>query len=66
MVFNETIGSAGMQGIQSVKAMSGGDWTQQLDTMRTGGGRVLSPNLRRQIERCFGRRELLDDQIKGD
>lgn len=58
-------GLLALQGIQSVKAISGGNWSKQLDDMRTGDGRVLPPNLRRQIERCFGRLELLNEQIKG-
>ncbi|ABQ71308.1 IS110 family transposase [Sphingobium jiangsuense] len=58
-------GLLALQGIQSVKAISGGDWSKQLDDMRTGDGRLLPPNLRRQIERCFGRLELLNEQIKS-
>jgi len=58
-------GLLALQGIQSVKAISGGDWSKQLDDMRTGDGRPLPPNLRRQIERCFGRLELLNEQIKS-
>lgn len=58
-------GLLALQGIQSVKAISGGDWSKQLDDMLTGDGRPLPPNLRRQIERCFGRLVLLNDQIKG-
>lgn len=33
--------------------------------MRTGDGRSLLSNLRRQVERCFGRLELLNEQIKA-
>ena len=58
-------GLLALQGIQSVKAISGGDWSKQLDDMRTGDGRLLPPNLRRQIERCFGRLVLLNEQIKS-
>lgn len=58
-------GLLALQGIQSVKAISGGDWSKQLHDMRTGDGRLLPPNLRRQIERCFGRLELLNEQIKS-
>lgn len=58
-------GLLALQGIQSVKAISGGDWSKQLDDMRTGDGRLLPPNLRRQIERCFGRLQLLNEQIKS-
>jgi transposase len=58
-------GLLALQGIQSVKAISGGDWSKQLDDMRTGDGRLLPPNLRRQIERCFGRLELLNEHIKS-
>jgi transposase len=57
-------GLLALQGIRSVKAIKGGDWSKQLDDMRTGDGRPLPPNLRRQIERCFGRLALLNDQIK--
>jgi transposase len=37
-------GLLALQGIQSVKAISGGDWSKQLDDMRTGDGRLLPPN----------------------
>lgn len=58
-------GLLSLHGIQSVRAISGGDWSKQLDDMRTGDGRMLPPNLRRQVERCFGRLELLNEQIKA-
>ncbi len=57
-------GLLALHGIQSVKAIGGGDWSAQLDDMRTGDGRPLPPNLRRQVERCFERLELLNDQLK--
>lgn len=58
-------GLLALHGIQSVKAISGGDWSTQLDDMRTGDGRPLPPNLRRQVERCFSRLALLNEQIKA-
>lgn len=57
-------GLLALHGIQSVKAISGGNWSKQLDEMRTGDGRLLPPNLRRQVERCFARLQLLNEQIK--
>jgi transposase len=57
-------GLLALQGIRTVKAIKGGDWSKQLDEMRTGDGRPLPPNLHRQIERCFERLALLNDQIK--
>lgn len=57
-------GLLALHGIQSVRAITGGDWAKQLDEMRTGDGRLLPPNLRRQVERCFSRLQLLNEQIK--
>ena len=57
-------GLLALQGIRTVKAIKGGDWSKQLADTRTGDGRPLPPNLRRQIERCFERLALLNDQIK--
>lgn len=53
-----------LHGIKHLQALKGGDWASQLDSMCTGDGRVLPPNLRRQIERCFERLTLLNRQIK--
>lgn len=57
-------GLLALHGIQSVKAISGGNWSEQLEEMRTGDGRPLPPSLRRQVERCFVRLQLLNEQIK--
>lgn len=57
-------GLLALHGIRDVRALSGGDWAKQLDAMVTGDGRPLPPNLRRQIERCFGRLSVLNEQVK--
>ena len=57
-------GLLALHGIREVRAIWGGKWADQLDDMRTGDGRPLTQNQRRQIERCFGRLALLNDQIK--
>jgi transposase len=57
-------GLLALHGIREVRAIWGGKWADQLDDMRTGDGRPLAQNQRRQIERCFGRLALLNDQIK--
>ncbi len=57
-------GLLALHGIREVRAVWGGKWADQLDDMRTGDGRPLAQNQRHQIERCFGRLALLNDQIK--
>lgn len=57
-------GLLALHGIRAVRAVWGGKWADQLDDMRTGDGRPLEQNQRHQIERCFGRLALLNDQIK--
>lgn len=57
-------GLLALHGIQSIKAIKSGNWSKQLDEMRTGDGRLLPPNLRRQVERCFTRLHLLNEQIR--
>lgn len=57
-------GLLALHGIREVRAVWGGKWADQLDDMRTGDGRPLEQHQRRQIERCFGRLTLLNDQIK--
>jgi transposase len=58
-------GLLALHGIRQVRAIKGGDGLPQLDDMRTGDGRALPPHLRAEIERCFGRLALLNDQLKA-
>lgn len=53
-----------LHGIRKIRGLTGGDWAAQLETLRTGDGRALPPNLRQQIARCFERLVLLNGQIK--
>lgn len=57
-------GLLALHGIREFRVAWGGRLANQLDDMRTGDGRPLEQNQRHQIERCFGRLTLLNDQIK--
>lgn len=47
-------GLLALHGIQSVKAINGGNWSKQLDEMRTGDGRSLPPNLDDRLNAASG------------